>query len=345
MPATIARASITTPNTAHRNLRGWGVTVSAATASTPASPSPAACCSTNSDRSTAAPATTAPSPQAASLSHQEKNEATCRMDSPVQFTINAQSYTCADRSTLLIDFLHASPDSAVAPGAGLHGTKLACGQGGCGACTVNVRDTQAGEWIAVNSCLKPVGLLDGRDVLTIEGLGPAPTPTKRGDKAPAAAEGQKRSKCGCGDDGAHQTDVKTSDAASTASAACPAGGDCRSCSQKLLNPSPSRASSSPSDPRLVLAQYGGSQCGFCSPGMVMTARTALAGGGGKQAKTEMDMEDMFSGNLCRSEEIQSEDAACSERGGDETAQLAHAFCFSLSFFCSDAPAIARSSAA
>jgi carbon-monoxide dehydrogenase small subunit len=46
----------------------------------------------------------------------------------------------------------------------LAGAKLACGEGECGACTVIV-DGQS-----LNSCLMPAVDLDGRDVLTVEGL-------------------------------------------------------------------------------------------------------------------------------------------------------------------------------
>lgn len=49
--------------------------------------------------------------------------------------------------------------------AGLTGTKFGCGIGQCGACTVHV-DGQARR-----SCLVPIAGIDGRDVLTIEGLG------------------------------------------------------------------------------------------------------------------------------------------------------------------------------
>jgi aerobic-type carbon monoxide dehydrogenase small subunit (CoxS/CutS family) len=47
---------------------------------------------------------------------------------------------------------------------GLIGTKIACGEGECGACTVLVD----GE--AVTSCIYPAMKVHGREVLTIEGL-------------------------------------------------------------------------------------------------------------------------------------------------------------------------------
>jgi carbon-monoxide dehydrogenase small subunit len=46
----------------------------------------------------------------------------------------------------------------------LGGTKLACGEGECGACTIIV------DGRSRNSCLVPAVDLDGREVMTIEGL-------------------------------------------------------------------------------------------------------------------------------------------------------------------------------
>src|SRR4249919_3539218 len=56
---------------------------------------------------------------------------------------------------------------------GLPGTKEGCGDGDCGACTVALvaTDAQGNATLhAVNSCLLPMGLLPGRDVVTVEAL-------------------------------------------------------------------------------------------------------------------------------------------------------------------------------
>ncbi|KAL4971527.1 Molybdopterin-binding domain of aldehyde dehydrogenase-domain-containing protein [Aspergillus desertorum] len=57
---------------------------------------------------------------------------------------------------------------------GLKGTKLGCGEGGCGACTVVLQTRQHGKKIshlAVNACLYPLIGVSGKHVITIEGLG------------------------------------------------------------------------------------------------------------------------------------------------------------------------------
>ena len=48
--------------------------------------------------------------------------------------------------------------------AGLKGTKVGCGSGRCGACTVNLNGQ------AVNSCLTPLGFCLDKDIVTIEGI-------------------------------------------------------------------------------------------------------------------------------------------------------------------------------
>jgi len=56
---------------------------------------------------------------------------------------------------------------------GLTGTKLVCGEGVCGACTVLV------DGVPLASCLLPATALDGRTVTTIEGFGPELHPVQR----------------------------------------------------------------------------------------------------------------------------------------------------------------------
>jgi nicotinate dehydrogenase subunit A len=53
----------------------------------------------------------------------------------------------------------------------LNGAKFGCGLGQCGACTVMID----GE--ARYSCITPVGKLEGRRILTVEGLGSAAKPS------------------------------------------------------------------------------------------------------------------------------------------------------------------------
>lgn len=58
---------------------------------------------------------------------------------------------------------------------GLTGTKLGCGEGGCGACTVVVTTRVAAtgklRHAAVNACLMPFCAVDGCSVTTVEGIG------------------------------------------------------------------------------------------------------------------------------------------------------------------------------
>src|SRR5271170_7949846 len=84
------------------------------------------------------------------------------------FWLNGQRVAIPDPdpAVLLTDYLH---------GIGLTGTKVGCGQGGCGACTVMLsqRDPIAGTPLhrAINACLRPLCALDGMMVTTTEGIG------------------------------------------------------------------------------------------------------------------------------------------------------------------------------
>ena len=94
--------------------------------------------------------------------HEHENE--------VRFVLNGQPVVvpAVDPTLLLVDFLRS-------PRIGLTGTKVGCGEGGCGACVVIVAHLdQANDQVverSVNSCLRPVCTLDGTVVTTIEGLG------------------------------------------------------------------------------------------------------------------------------------------------------------------------------
>ncbi|MFN3848942.1 MAG: molybdopterin cofactor-binding domain-containing protein [Spirosomataceae bacterium] len=88
----------------------------------------------------------------------------------LQFYINGQKHIIQnpDPSVLLVDYLRSTE-------VGLTGTKHACGQGGCGSCTVMLSywDEVQNKTVNVscNSCLRPLVALDGMEVTTIEGLG------------------------------------------------------------------------------------------------------------------------------------------------------------------------------
>ncbi|KAJ9587217.1 hypothetical protein L9F63_019241 [Diploptera punctata] len=79
----------------------------------------------------------------------------------------------------------------------LCGTKLGCGEGGCGACTVMVSkyDRRKAKVIhlAVNACLAPVASMHGLAVTTVEGIGSTKTQLHPVQKRIAEAHG---SQCG-----------------------------------------------------------------------------------------------------------------------------------------------------
>ncbi|CAF2839826.1 unnamed protein product [Rotaria sp. Silwood2] len=120
---------------------------------------------------------------------------------------------------------------------GLTGSKLSCGEGGCGACTVLISqrvDSNSSqiEHRTINACLTPVCSIDGCHVVTVEGLG--------------------------------------------------------SVSKSNLHPIQSR-----------LAEMFGSQCGFCTPGMVMSLYGTITSINNQSSLTIQDIEEALDGNLCR----------------------------------------------
>jgi len=79
--------------------------------------------------------------------------------SVIDFTLNAQPvHLTTDANRKLLWVLRTD--------LGLTGTKYGCGEGYCGACTVIV------EGKALRSCQTPLSAIVGKDVVTIEGLGP-----------------------------------------------------------------------------------------------------------------------------------------------------------------------------
>ena len=79
------------------------------------------------------------------------------MEQKIQFILNGKARSARiDTRMLLVDFLRDS--------LGLLGTKVGCGIGECGACTVLLDGEPA------NSCLMLAVAIDGREVLTVEGL-------------------------------------------------------------------------------------------------------------------------------------------------------------------------------
>jgi xanthine dehydrogenase iron-sulfur cluster and FAD-binding subunit A len=69
---------------------------------------------------------------------------------------------------------------------GLTGTKLGCGEGGCGACTVMVTSWQDSkvQHRAVNACLCPMYAVEGCHVVTVEGKGCCPQPVPAAVRRP-----------------------------------------------------------------------------------------------------------------------------------------------------------------
>jgi carbon-monoxide dehydrogenase small subunit len=137
------------------------------------------------------------------------------MKTDVVFTLNGSKVALTVEShRRLIDVLRGPM--------GLTGTKEGCGQGECGSCTVII-DGQA-----VNSCLYPAVEVEGKNVVTIEGL--------RGPRNELSIIQQS------------------------------------------------------------FVDQGAIQCGFCTPGMIMSAKALLDA---NPDPSDEDIQEALLGNLCR----------------------------------------------
>lgn len=132
----------------------------------------------------------------------------------VNFKVNGRDRTVyIEPKTSLLDVIRED--------LGLIGAKEGCGKGECGACTVIM------DGDAVPSCLVLAAGLDGKEIITIEGIG------ENGRLHPLQE---------------------------------------------------------------AFVKYHASQCGFCSPGMILTAKAFLDG---NPNPSEAEVRDVMMSNLCR----------------------------------------------
>jgi carbon-monoxide dehydrogenase small subunit len=137
------------------------------------------------------------------------------MKREIAFTLNGHPVSAEVEShRVLLEVLRDTFD--------LKGTKPGCGQGECGACTVLV------DGVNVDSCLYPAFEIEGKTVITIEGL------IREGNTLHPIQE--------------------------------------------------------------AFVAHGGIQCGFCSPGMIMSATALL---NENPAPSDDEIKQGISGNLCR----------------------------------------------
>jgi xanthine dehydrogenase/oxidase len=171
-----------------------------------------------------APSRVSPEPAVSHTATSSLSHVTETFDDTLRFYLNGTRVVLddIDPEITLLEYLR---------GIGLTGTKLGCAEGGCGACTVVVSQynptTKKIYHASVNACLAPLVSVDGKHVITIEGIG------------------------------------------------------------NTKNPHPTQER---------IAKGNGSQCGFCTPGIVMSLYALIRN---DPMPSEHDIEEAFDGNLCR----------------------------------------------
>lgn len=173
-----------------------------------------------------APGIIEPQPAVPAARSQSLNAVTEPYDDTLRFYLNG--------TKIIIDSVSIDPEITLLEylrGIGLTGTKLGCAEGGCGACTVVVSQlsptTKKLYHASVNACLAPLISVDGKHVITVEGIG------------------------------------------------------------NVKDPHPAQER---------IAMGSGSQCGFCTPGIVMSLYALLRN---ESDPSELEIEEAFDGNLCR----------------------------------------------
>ncbi|BAG18183.1 (2Fe-2S)-binding protein [Streptomyces griseus] len=144
---------------------------------------------------------------------------------------------------------------------GLPGSKNACEQGECGSCTVRL------DGVPVCACLVAAGQVEGREVVTVEGL--ADYAKHREDAHPGG--GCASGACGTTLDAAKRwqsrpTDGQTGEAVELAPI------------------------------QQAFIDAGAVQCGFCTPGLLVAADELLEN---TPSPSDQDIREALSGNLCR----------------------------------------------
>ena len=153
---------------------------------------------------------------------------------------------------------------------GLPGSKNACEQGECGSCTVRL------DGVPVCSCLVAAGQVEGREVVTVEGLADfAKQRTEHGGCATGA--------CASAQSGGAPARSGTSLDAARGWAA--GGHDSQTGEGVELSPV-----------QQAFIDAGAVQCGFCTPGLLVAADEMLER---NPTPSDADIREALSGNLCR----------------------------------------------